>query len=1347
MKKVDKSEAAILSQNEEGTLGFIEARLKYFLDYSPMAVIEWHPNLTITNWTGAAYKIFGWTAEEVVGKNLMNITHEQDIPIVQKTGDAINNGELIQVFSPIRNYRKDGSIITCEWYNVILKDENGKMQSVLSKIIDVTERKQTELALKESEKEFRALADSMPQIVWATRADGWNTYFNQQWVDYTGLTLEESYGHGWNKPFHPDDQQRAWDAWQNAVNNLAEYSLECRLRCHDGSYHWWLIRGVPQFGDKGEIVKWFGTCTDIESLKRAEYLKLEKKIEEIESVNKELSDTNVALILAKEKAEENESRFKDITFSTSDWVWEVDEKGIYTYSSEVGPVIFGITNEEIIGKSPFDFMPPEEADRIAPIFSKLAVNKLPIKDLENWKVNSKGERVLLLTNGLPILDKTGNLTGYRGLDKDITEQKKFTQELIKANQKAHESEAKLNALFTSMSEMVVLQELVFDGNGKPVNYRITDCNDAFTKITGIKRENAIGRLSTEVYGTEEPPYLSEFSAVALTGEPHHYETYFQPMDKHFSISVTSPEKNHFATVTTDITKQKQVDEILRESEENLSITLHSIGDGVITTDKSGMIDKMNPVALKLCGWHEDEIKGKPLTEVFNIISADTREPVLNPVEKVIENGEIVGLANHTVLVAKDGREYQISDSAAPIKDKDGNIKGVVLVFSDVSEKYAAEEKIRFQAHITDNSPAMTAYHDKELNMIWANKAYQKATGLSLEEIKGRKCYQVWNLSKPCSGCPVIKAIETGENAACELTPDNQEHWPESQGYWLSQATPVWDAQGAIIGAIEFAVDITESKHAEKKILESDERLKFYMDNSPMAVVEWDSNFTITRWTGEAYKIFGWKAEEMVGKQLKVLNITHEQDIPIVQKTGEKIKSGLFNQVFSCNRNYRKDGSIITCEWYNVILRDENGKMRSVLSRIFDITEREHAEYELKNKMDEIESINKELSETNVELILAKEKAEESDRLKSTFLTNMSHEIRTPMNGILGFTELLKEPLLTIEEQKEFIQIIQISGARMLNTINGIVDISKIESGLVSIDIKETYLNKKIEFTYKFFKPEAEKKGLRLLFMNGLPTNEAIIYTDNEKVYGILTNLIRNAIKFTFDGSIEFGYEKREKFIEFFVKDTGIGISENQKEIIFERFRQGDESHTRSCEGSGLGLSIAKSYVEMLGGRIWLESEVGLGSTFYFTLPYNPVSEEKTHIASVEHKEVQLNNLKILIVEDDEISHSFLTRTIQNISKEVLHAITAVEAIEACRNNPDLDLILMDIRMPQVNGLEATQRIRQFNKDVIIIAQTAYAFTGDSVKALEAGCNDYISKPIDSTLLYELIKKHIRAKMK
>ena len=404
-------------------------------------------------------------------------------------------------------------------------------------------------------------------------------------------------------------------------------------------------------------------------------------------------------------------------------------------------------------------------------------------------------------------------------------------------------------------------------------------------------------------------------------------------------------------------------------------------------------------------------------------------------------------------------------------------------------------------------------------------------------------------------------------------------------------------------------------------------------------------------------------------------------------------------------------------------------------------EKRAAELIIANK--ELSFQNKEKEKHAAELIKAKEKAEESERLKSAFLANMSHEIRTPMNGIIGFTQLLKEPNLTIEEQQDFISTIEKSGERMLNTIKDIIDVSKIESGLIATDIKESNINEQTEFVYKFFKPEIESKGIQFFLKNSLPAKDAVIKTDIEKIIAILTNIVKNAIKFTDEGSIEFGYEKKGKFLEFFVKDTGVGIPRNQHEIIFDRFRQGSESSDRNYEGSGLGLSISKSYVEMLEGKIWVESEEGKGSIFYFTIPCNDESTDNKVINDAfteKNRAFPIKNLNILIVEDDDTSYSLLTRTLQKISSKVFRAKTGIQAIDVCRNNPDFDLILMDIRMPDMDGYEATRQIRKFNKDVIIIAQTAYGFSGDREKAIVAGCNDYISKPINNTLLYELIKK-------
>jgi PAS domain S-box-containing protein len=393
-----------------------------------------------------------------------------------------------------------------------------------------------------------------------------------------------------------------------------------------------------------------------------------------------------------------------------------------------------------------------------------------------------------------------------------------------------------------------------------------------------------------------------------------------------------------------------------------------------------------------------------------------------------------------------------------------------------------------------------------------------------------------------------------------------------------------------------------------------------------------------------------------------------------------------------------------------------------------------------------------------DLIAALWKAEESDRLKSAFLNNLSHEIRTPMNGILGFSDLLKEPGLSGDQQQEYIRIIEMSGARMLNIINDIVDISKIEAGIYTLNISETNVNRKIENIYQFFKREIGIKGVQLSFKNGLSYEDATIFTDSEKLDAILSNLVKNAVKYTDSGSIEFGYSLVETLhatslpatsphLHFFVKDTGIGIAGPRQEAVFERFIQADISDTKAYQGAGLGLSISKAFVEMLGGTIWLESEENKGTTVFFTIPYNPPLREKAVNPAnfSEMTDIGIDKsaeLKILIVEDDLYSELYLYNSLKKFSSKIRSVKTGSKAVETCREE-DIDLVLMDIKLPDINGYEATRQIRQFNQKVVIIAQTAHVLLWDREKAILAGCNDYISKPISQKELIALIHKYAK----
>ncbi|SEQ64723.1 PAS domain S-box-containing protein [Flavobacterium frigoris] len=515
--------------------------------------------------------------------------------------------------------------------------------------------------------------------------------------------------------------------------------------------------------------------------------------------------------------------------------------------------------------------------------------------------------------------------------------------------------------------------------------------------------------------------------------------------------------------------------------------------------------------------------------------------------------------------------------------------------------------------------------------------------------------------------------------------------------------------------------------AKEKAEESEDQLKLIANNFVKGmiyqVVTLNTNKRKFNYVSDSVlKLYGCTAAEAIKNPYLIFGKIHPEDIEMLVDVERKALKNLSVLNVEC-RIINPDGSV---RWSYFV-----SKPRIVNDLVcwdgleVDISERKMME---------------------IELHIAKEKAEESDRLKSAFLANMSHEIRTPMNGILGFAELLKEPNLKGKKQRKYIKIIEKSGARMLNIINDIINISKIESGQMEVNIKKSNINEQLEYIYTFFIPEAEKKGIHLSYKYTLPSNEAFITTDREKVFAILTNLVKNAINHTEKGSIEIGYNLKEEFIEFYVKDTGIGIPKDRQQAIFERFIQADIANKMALQGAGLGLSISKAYVEMLGGEIWLESQEGKGTVFYFTLPFKAdksieISNNREIVSPVEVP--SFKKLKIVLAEDDEVSEKLISKVIKDFGKEIIYTRNGIEALEACRNNPDVDLILMDIQMPIMDGYEATREIRKFNKEVIIIAQTAYALAGDMEKAVDSDCNDYISKPIKIQELKQLIVKHFK----
>ncbi len=521
--------------------------------------------------------------------------------------------------------------------------------------------------------------------------------------------------------------------------------------------------------------------------------------------------------------------------------------------------------------------------------------------------------------------------------------------------------------------------------------------------------------------------------------------------------------------------------------------------------------------------------------------------------------------------------------------------------------------------------------------------------------------------------------------------------------------------------LNVARDISERLKAEQKMRLLDRAI----GQSPVVITITDARGVIQYVNPAFTKITGYAAEEVIGKTPSVFHNDYYSET-FFNEIWENLLSG--QEWSGTLKNKRKSGETY---WEHVILSpilDKKKKVTHFVSVKEDITEK------------------KEMYE---DLVKAKEQAEESDRLKSAFLANMSHEIRTPMNGILGFTDLLNDTDLSGEQIKMYIEIIQRNGQRMLDTVNDIIELSKIETGQIDVRCREFNAHQEIQGLYDFFLPEAENKDIKLIFDNQEHNEPVIINTDENKVISICINLIKNAIKYTKKGFVKFGYDVRKNRFSFYVKDTGIGIPKERQDAIFDRFTQADLSDKNAVQGAGLGLSIAKSYVDMLKGSINVDSQPGAGSVFSFSIPLTAKTgvNRSDEVTTKPEEKISLRNrqLKTLIVDDDPTADLYLSVVMQDCSKEILHAQTGKEAIAFCRKHPDIDLILMDIKIPDTDGYLATKKIRRKNNDVVIIAQTAYVSEETKEKALNAGCDAYVAKPVKRNELMEIINQQLEKK--
>ena len=856
------------------------------------------------------------------------------------------------------------------------------------------------------------------------------------------------------------------------------------------------------------------------------------------------------------------------------------------------------------------------------------------------------------------------------------------------------------------------------------------------------------------------------------------------------------------------TQHKTIEQALQESEERYSTTLASIGDAVIATDIEGRITFMNAVAEELTGWYLHEAIMKPAKEVFIIINEHTRQKVENPVAKVLENGAIVGLANHTVLVRRDGTEVAIDDSGAPIKDRNGNTTGVVLVFRDITERKRIEEELERLASFPNLNPNPIIEVDENGNVHFLNPAAQqlfpdlqergvshpwlanwgaavqifsvKETGIYTRDISvGESCYQQTMYSEPSTRRIRIYGLDITErkraehelDAAKERMADNFEAM--SRLHKISTKFVSQDDINKMLDEIvKTAIAITHANMGNIQLFDENSGSLKIMAHHGFEQPFLDYWNSVHEGRGTCGTALGRKERVIVQNVVEspifvgtpALQIQLDAGVRAIQSTPLLSHSG--NLLGMLSTHYRTP-----CR------PDELDLQRlDMLARLTaDIIERTQAEEALRKSRDELELkvldrtsklqitkeelevTNEELrieleqhSKLEVELVRAKDAAEESVKAKSAFLANMSHELRTPMNAVIGFSSLLLDDNLT-KDQNEYIEGIRKGGEALLALINDILEFSRAEKDKIELEYQPFSLKHLIDESLDLVATQASKKGLDLSETINYGTPDTII-GDHGRLRQILVNLLGNAVKFTDKGDVSVSISSKavdgdRHQISFKFKDTGIGIPKDKMDKIFEPFTQVDRTLSRKRDGVGLGLAITKNLVELMGGTISAESFPGQGTTFSFTIQAETIPGKRLDFGKIDRSVTSesfpgLKPMRILVAEDNPSNQRVLVEMLKRLGYRADAVADGREVIQALERQ-DYDLVLMDIKMPEMDGISAAKVIRKLRPEngPKIVAITAFALEGDREKCIDAGMNDYIAKPVQIRELAEVLKKN------
>jgi len=845
-----------------------------------------------------------------------------------------------------------------------------------------------------------------------------------------------------------------------------------------------------------------------------------------------------------------------------------------------------------------------------------------------------------------------------------------------------------------------------------------------------------------------------------------------------SESIIGP--NKYASIISDISEQKELEFKLSNVRIQQKAIMDNIPHLIWLKDSEGKYVTINKAFADYHGKHVDEIIGK--TD-FDLTMKEIAEKTIRNDIEVMRNRKSYKGEDFSKSV--DGNNW-METYKTPIQSLGNEVTGITGIAMDITERKKMEVMIkdseaRFRSLLQNSSDAITIL-DRRGNVIYENAEKGKISNFNYEELWGKTVYNLIHIDDH----PIFK-----EAFDFVLSYPTKSRSVEFRGLHINRKWVYVEsiltnqlANPAIRGIVVNSRDITERKLSELKERVYQDNLVF-LSNSALELMGLSQLDNI-------YKYITKKMHEYLNKSVVIAYVFDEacndfkavsltgmdaEDIEQVEKViGKKILGSTIPILSHVNEKYDQ-GYVVQI------------KEHSVVAKLANISEQDYLELKNQFAINKVYAIrmardkkilgniiiitrekniivNKHIIETFVhqisvalhralleyELVQSKIKAEESDKLKSAFLANMSHEIRTPINGILGFIELIDNDDTSEYNRRKYTEIIYNNSKILVNLIDDIIDISKIEAGQIKIEKKDISLNILMNQVYTSFlsnKLFKDKDGVKLKMKKAFSNQECNITTDPVRLRQVLTNLVGNAFKFTNKGFVEFGYNlsKNKKELEFYVKDTGIGIPSKKMDVIFDRFTQVDHSASRKYGGSGLGLAISKAIIELLGGTINVRSEVGKGSVFTFNIPY--VKAKKAIVEKLKVQKAKINynwsDKTLLIAEDDKFSFKFLETFLKQTNINILHASDGRKAVDFCVNNKSIDLVLMDIQMPEMNGYDATKNIKKIKKSIPVIAQTANALEEEKQKCFEAGCDDYLTKPISIKEMLAKIDEYLRKK--